>query len=54
MKYTPDQIRPFGLEPYAVYGGIVYSFKCAATGDYVWDADLLDQIFLAAINAANA
>ena len=48
-------IERFGLVPYAVYGGIVYSFKCpAATGDQVYDAALLPEILLAAHNAAAA
>jgi hypothetical protein len=50
VKYTPDMIQPYGLVPYAVYGGIVYSFKCpAATGDKVFDAALIDEIFIRAM-----
>jgi hypothetical protein len=46
MRYRPDEIKRYGLEPYAVYGGYVYSFTCpAATGDRIYDADLLDGIF---------
>lgn len=54
MRYRPDEIRPFGLEPYAVYGGLVYSFTCpAATGNRVYDAVLLERILLTAHNRAN-
>ena len=52
MKYTPESVRAAGLIPYAVYGGVVHSFKAPSTGDYVWDADLLDGIFTEAMNEA--
>ena len=54
MKFRPDQITPFGLEPYAVYGGVVYSFKCpSVSGDRIYDASLLEKILAAAHNRAN-
>lgn len=53
MRYKPEAIERFGLVPYAIYGGYVYSFTCpAATGNRVYDAALLDSILLAAHNAA--
>lgn len=53
MKYQPSDIEPFGLKPYAVYGGVVYSFTCPATGDRVYDAILLEKIFATAQKKAN-
>ena len=54
MRFRPDQIEPFGIEPYAVYGGIVYSFKCpSVSGDRVYDAALLEKILVAAHDRAN-
>lgn len=54
MKYRPDQITRFGFEPYAVYGGYVYSFKYpSVSGDRIYDAAMLDKIFKAAHKQAN-
>ena len=53
MRYKPEHIERFGLVPYAVYGGYVYSFKCpAVSGDRIYDAALLERILLAAHNKA--
>ena len=49
MRYTPEMIERFGLVPYAIYGGVVYSFKVpSATGDKVYPAELIEPILIAA------
>ncbi len=53
LIFTPDQVRKFGLEPYAVYGGKVYSFKCPGIPDKVFDAALLPHIFADAQSKAD-
>jgi hypothetical protein len=54
MRYRPEAVKRFGLEPYAVYGGFVYSFKCpSVSGDRIYDAALLDHILIAANERAN-
>ena len=53
MRYKVDEVTRWGLEPYAVYGGYVYSFKCKQTGDRIHDASLLDKIFAMACDRAN-
>ncbi len=50
QTYTPEQVRKFGLEPYAVYGGKVYSFKCDTVPGKVFDIDRLPGILMAAHN----
>lgn len=44
IDYSEDQITSMGLTSKAIYGGKVVSFTCAATGDYVWSIEVLNDV----------
>lgn len=49
-----DQIIGMGLTPKATYGGMVVSFTCAATGDYVWPIEVLTDLLSVIQRRANS
>lgn len=48
MKWSPEAVEHMGLIPYAVYGGVVHSFKVPGQGDKCYDGNLLDEIAIGA------
>ncbi len=52
QTFTPEQVRKYGLKPYAIYGGKVASFKCEEVPGKVFDIDLLPGILMKAQNKA--